>query len=296
MKIKYLFSIVLLFSVVFSACKKEYEPIESVDEKIIQDYLKKNSLNATKDPSGFYYAVTKQGTGELLKNTDSVLYRVAIKSAKTNATYYQSSTIGNMADLVGYTSALFLQGYGQQISVEAIRTVLLKTNRGSEASIVLPSYLAFGKNGSTALKVPENEVVVLVLTVLEEATQASRDDRVINEFLQKKGLTATKTAANFYYIVLQEGTGERVREEHIAKVKYAGRIVDGEQFDSNSEGYETSTIGGDIPGWRKMLALMRVGEKVRVFIPSALAYGGAGQGTIPPNTALDFDMEVVSVK
>ena len=51
-----------------------------------------------------------------------------------------------------------------------------------------------------------------------------------------------------------------------------------------------------IPGFREALLTMKVGDKIRVFIPSALAYGEKGaRNVIPPNSDLIFDIEITDI-
>jgi len=50
-----------------------------------------------------------------------------------------------------------------------------------------------------------------------------------------------------------------------------------------------------IPGWDEGVALMKVGEKVQLVIPSDLAYGPGGSGRIPPDSTLIFEVELLSI-
>lgn len=275
--------IVALFSVlvIFSSCDKEYESIESVDKTKIEDYIKKNNLqNVEPDESGFYYQIIEEGTGDLLKNTDLVLYNFDIQSL-TGAVYQEASTISNSATYVGYVT-----------SPSAFRTVMLKVKRGAKVKLIIPSYLAFGKNGNG--NIPSNEVIVSNLTIFDEATQAELDDKRIQAFLTANNITATKHSSGVYYQVLTAGTGTDSIDEHSDLiVNYSGRLLNGTQFDSGES--FSFTLSGVIPGWGEVLPLFTKGTKVRMFIPSSLGYGASGNGAIPANAVLDFTVEITSV-
>jgi FKBP-type peptidyl-prolyl cis-trans isomerase FkpA len=81
-------------------------------------------------------------------------------------------------------------------------------------------------------------------------------------------------------------------------VHYHGTLIDGSVFDSSVERGEPISIplNGVIPGWTEGLQLMNVGDKYRFFIPSDLAYGEQGAGTIPPNSTLIFEVELLAIE
>ncbi|MEI7621621.1 MAG: FKBP-type peptidyl-prolyl cis-trans isomerase [Candidatus Moraniibacteriota bacterium] len=98
----------------------------------------------------------------------------------------------------------------------------------------------------------------------------------------------------------QAGTGERVvKSGDKVSMLYTGKFVDGTVFDSSEKhGGDPFdfTIGqrGIIEGWNQGTLGMKLGEKRTLMIPSALAYGQSGQGSIPPNTDLIFEVELVA--
>lgn len=99
--------------------------------------------------------------------------------------------------------------------------------------------------------------------------------------------------------VLQEGTGgEHPSASSIVKVHYHGTLLDGTVFDSSVERGQPIEFGLNqvIKGWTEGLQQMVVGEKVRLFIPSHLAYGDQSTGKIKPGSALIFDVELLAFK
>jgi tetratricopeptide (TPR) repeat protein len=108
------------------------------------------------------------------------------------------------------------------------------------------------------------------------------------------------TNSGLKYLILSKGNGVHAEANKAVEVHYTGSLIDGKVFDSSVERGEpiefTLGIGQVIPGWDEGIALMSVGDKYRLIIPSNLAYGEKGAGNaIPPNSTLIFDVELISV-
>lgn len=267
--------------VLLNSCKKDYESIETIDDAKIQAYIKQNNLTVTKDPSGFYYQVITQGTGTPLLNKDSVFFNLNVGSL-TGAKYYATPSFATEGTYLGY------------ITPSSYRIALTGLNRGGKVRVILPSYLAYGKNGSGTI--PSNEIISTEITVYPEEKQWQVDDRFIREFLTSKSITnAVKSPSRVYYQVLNLGTGTSVDISSTLTVKYTGRKLDGTVFDQTTgDATLNSPLTSLIRGWRVLLGMQK-GAKVRIFVPSDLAYGTTGQGSIAPNSVLDFDIELVDV-
>ncbi|MCC4774580.1 FKBP-type peptidyl-prolyl cis-trans isomerase [Vibrio cyclitrophicus] len=101
------------------------------------------------------------------------------------------------------------------------------------------------------------------------------------------------------YLVLEEGTGtEHPTKNSKVTVHYHGTLIDGTVFDSSVERGEpiSFALKQVIKGWQEGLTYMVEGQKVRLFIPSKLAYGKGGSGPIPPSSTLIFDVELIAIK
>lgn len=101
------------------------------------------------------------------------------------------------------------------------------------------------------------------------------------------------------YKVLKEGTGPTPTINDTVTVNYAGRLVDGTEFDSSYKRGEPTTfpVSGVIPGWTEALQLMKKGSVWELYIPSDLAYGERGAPpSIGPNETLIFKVELLDVK
>jgi FKBP-type peptidyl-prolyl cis-trans isomerase len=109
------------------------------------------------------------------------------------------------------------------------------------------------------------------------------------------------TASGLKYAILKPGSGEEAGHQEVS-VHYTGWLQStGQKFDSSLDRGEPITFplghGQVIKGWDEGVKGMKVGEKRQLVIPAALGYGemGTPDGSIPPNSTLVFDVELVSV-
>jgi FKBP-type peptidyl-prolyl cis-trans isomerase FklB len=101
------------------------------------------------------------------------------------------------------------------------------------------------------------------------------------------------------YKVLKEGNGKKPKATDTVLCHYEGFLIDGTVFDSSVQRGEPVEfpLNQVITGWTEGLQLMQEGAKYRLFIPYRLGYGEGGAGaSIPPYSALIFDVELIEVK
>ncbi|HEV8695924.1 MAG TPA: FKBP-type peptidyl-prolyl cis-trans isomerase [Lysobacter sp.] len=121
--------------------------------------------------------------------------------------------------------------------------------------------------------------------------------KFLAENAKKPGVKTT--ASGLQYQVVTEGTGPKPKDTDIVRVHYKGTLLDGKTFDSSYDRGQPATfpLTGVIPGWREGLALMPVGSKYKLWIPSSIGYGESGTqgGPIGPNATLVFEVELLEI-
>ena len=121
------------------------------------------------------------------------------------------------------------------------------------------------------------------------------------EYLVKNKVNVEPTASGLYYVMTQEGNGEKPAVGQMVQVHYTGKLLDGTVFDSSVERGNPITIpigvGQVIPGWDEGIQLMSDGEKGVLYIPYYLGYGDRQAGEkITPFSNLVFEVELVELQ
>jgi FKBP-type peptidyl-prolyl cis-trans isomerase len=134
-----------------------------------------------------------------------------------------------------------------------------------------------------------------------EKENAMKENEIIAKYIADKQMTPSKSSSGLMYIISEPGAGEQAQAGKTVKVHYTGRLLDGTKFDSSLDRNEPIEFklgqGMVIKGWDEGIALLKVGGKALLIIPSDLAYGSRGAGgVIPPFSPLTFEVELVSVQ
>jgi FKBP-type peptidyl-prolyl cis-trans isomerase FkpA len=125
-----------------------------------------------------------------------------------------------------------------------------------------------------------------------ESEQTDLNSYIVN--LTNKGYNVDTTALGVFYIRMKEGTGDYPLAGDTLSVKYAGYLIDGTVFDTSffssadsswTYVYKSQNL---LPAWDEITGKMNTGCKMQFIIPSSLAYGPTGSGSIPPYSPLVF--------
>lgn len=138
---------------------------------------------------------------------------------------------------------------------------------------------------------------VIVYSCTKEKDYESINDKSIQEYLVKKGLTAQKTESGLYYLITVPGSSQKPDLNSEVTVHYKGYLIDDSVFESSYSGSApTFPLSGVIAGWREGLQLYGKGGKGTLFIPSKLAYGSTAMPGIPANSVLIFDIHLINIE
>lgn len=261
------------------------------NEEDIKAYIAQKSLPATKnDATGLYIAKTKAvPTGQTPVVGDEVRFYfvqlrldgVIVDSSETFAKKPSMVTIGAPSQSM-ITARLY---NGLQLLKE-----------GEEGIVLAPYDPSDNKSGNLLL--PAYTPVRYDITVVSVRTEEEQ----IQDYLVAKGLTAAeKTASGLRFLPTKAyPDSAQVKTGQTVKVKYTGRLLNGNQFDAsvNGKAFTVGTGAGPIPVFDEILLKMRVGERATVVLPSSIGYGQAGYATfaVKPYAPLTYDIEVVSSK
>lgn len=175
------------------------------------------------------------------------------------------------------------------------------------------------RNGKEAKKFDAVQIITDYFAEEEAAVAALK--KMMEDFaaeLTTQKETAEELPSGLKILKLKEGEGDQPKIGQKVMVMYAGWLPNGTLFDSNYEEVATKfnkfdlkrKQGGGyfpmpmdyspearlIPGFKEGLQTMKVGDKIRVFIPPHLGYGAQGGGPIPPNSDLIFDLEITGIQ
>ena len=131
-----------------------------------------------------------------------------------------------------------------------------------------------------------------------KALKGEENAKESKAFLEKnaKAEGVQQTESGLQYIIVEPGNGVRAAETDTVWVKYSGSLVDGTVFDESGEDADPVSFALDqvIAGWSEGMQLIGEGGKIKLFVPSELAYGQ--RGPMGPNQTLKFKVELIEVK
>lgn len=235
-------------------------------------------------PSGLKYKIIEKGTGKKAESGATVT--VHYTGTLTDGKKFDSSKDRNQPYTFKLGSGRVIKGWDEGISLLQV---------GDKALLTIPAELGYGANAYGPI--PANSTLIFEVELLDVKEPIKPWD-----ITSKDTLT---TASGLKYIIIEKSKNaeaKRAENGKTVEVHYTGFLTNGKVFDSSIERGQPISFplgqGMVIKGWEEGIALMNVGDKLRLIIPSNLGYGeaGAGGGNIPPNSTLLFDVELMDVR
>lgn len=308
MKLKF-FTLFLLSAACFVSCRKiSNDPdIKQYDQQQIQSYIAANGLTGMVrdmtmgDTTGTYYQILSTGdTTKKLDYPSTISYVYTIRSF--DGKYVVADTaLNHFYGVLGHVvpNGLML----------AIKNNLKYS--GGKMRVLVPSHLAYGKNGMgvgsvtlTNGRIGGNQCLDVTVNVIDN--QDAYDQLVIKNYMAANNLTGyTKTADGLWYKITTAPTGPNYFNVNTSTVtmNYTLYLMNNTNADPlNTYATTTATfndfgVGKWVPGFEEGLKILGRGAgAISVIVPSALAYGTGGNGNgVPANECLRWDMTNVSI-
>lgn len=258
------------------------------DQNIILDYLIANEIAAQKTESGIWYVISETGSED--KPNEKSKVKAHYTGTLMDSTKFDSSY--DRGQPLDFALGQVIKGWQEAIKM---------LGKGGKGTFYIPSGLAYGERGAGA-SIPANAVLKFdielvdfeqILTVEE---RAEKDQETIKKYLADNNIEAQKLPSGIWYVMTEDGEGNKPSVNATVTAHYSGRLLDGKKFDSSYDRGQpfTTTLNQVIVGWKEAIPTLKKGGKGTFYIPSGLAYGESGAGaSIPANAVLIFDIELV---
>lgn len=193
--------------------------------------------------------------------------------------------------IIGMDVGASLKQQGTELDLDALYDAIKATYNGEELAMT-PEEAAAIRESFIAKRRTDAEQEREGLA----ATNATEGDKFLLENRTKEDMQMTDSGLQ--YKVIEMGDGAKPAATDKVKVHYRGTLLNGEEFDSSYARGEPISFQLDkvIPGWTEGVQLMPVGSKFMFYIPSSLAYGPGGGGSIGPNATLIFQIELLGIE
>ncbi len=301
-----IFLFLSVLAVFLGSCEKQYESIEQLDSRAIEDYVKQGSLNVQQyGATGLYYQLVRQGTGPDLDFSKQCLVTMTVRSINTG--FVATDTLKYFNRYSGFFGYLKVRGMPL---AETLPRLIASSGmkKGGSIRVLIPSQAAFGRNPVTKVpgydgEIPGNSCLDVTFNILDDDNLEAYDDLSIRKYIQANNLTGfVKNDKGTYYRIVSQGTGSVVGLDSTINASYTGKLLNGTVFDSASADAPASfTLSTLIPGWQQTVPLIKAGGTIQMLIPSRWGYGLggttdlSGNALVPQFSCLYFEMKVISV-
>ena len=126
----------------------------------------------------------------------------------------------------------------------------------------------------------------------ENTTKATTAEVItLRDYLSANSISTKEDPRGFFYVITDSVFGSKPTVCDNIRIAYKGTLLNGTVFDqSNSAVFTLSNL---IVGWQQALPLIGIGGSIKVYLPPSLAYGNKASGSIPANSNLVFEIDLL---
>ena len=299
-----------LLPLLTNSCKDPGEKERNHEKNVLQAYIAEKNITVAPTSSGLYYIEEVQGTGLSPKRGEfvqcSYSMRILEKEVLLNTTdsaVARADSSYNVHKLYGperFPVGNLLSGLEEGLK-------LMK--EGGEASLIVPSELAFGATYIIVQPYTPLLINVKLEKVIPDLPGYERS--LLNQYLSDHGKSIEdSTASGIYIIHLQEGIGLSPTRLDVVKASVKGSLSDGRVFLKDADlRWTLDQMRNSITtkGLHEGVDSMKIGGKARIIVPYTQGYGSYGtggtnfvaedirKGPIPPYATLYYDVELAGI-
>lgn len=255
----------VISTVLLTACGGDFG--QSAD-----DYILENNLETRLLDDGVHIITNEAGNGIKPPNNDSRVF-VNYTGMLTDSTVFDSGT----------NSYFFIRQL-----IRGWQVGLREMSVGEKATLIIPASAGYGSSGSGTIPGGATLIFELEMIKFDDGT-----DTTPQEYIDQNSLSNARELDKGVFIITKTpGNGNQPPSvESRVYVNYEGRLTHGLVFDNNDN--VNFVLSNLIEGWQIGMLEMSVGESATLIIPSAVGYGSQPNGSIPPNSTLIFDVDLL---
>ena len=259
------------------------------DLATIDEYIALNNIDAYQDKSGIRFSITELGKSGFPPRVDQQV-KVKYTGKFLNGTVFDPGP-----EATGVLGT-FIVGWQYGIAV---------LPPGTKATLYLPSPLGYGSSQYNSI--PANSILTFdvqlteVVTSNAEKARLASDIDVIDSFLESHSVDAVKDTTGVRYVITDPGVGPMPTLYQKVKFSYVGQAFSGgtEFFNGGSQPSEIfdSRPIDFIDGITVGLTKIAVGGKIKIYVPSGLAFGPTEntQTSLPANSIVIYDITLEEI-
>lgn len=136
---------------------------------------------------------------------------------------------------------------------------------------------------------------LLISCNVDDSSNVNQTEADIKKYIEENNLDAQRSESGLYYVIEEQGAGEKPTSSSTVTVNYKGYFLNGSIFDQSGTDGITFGLNQVIAGWTEGITYFNEGGEGMLLIPSDLGYGSQTYNGIPGGSVLIFDIKLLNV-